>query len=321
MLMYLLTDNKTTQKILFLLQTLKPSQSHNSCVQFGSLSTGCTWVEVKAVNQNRCRLDAYPGKRGDLRTFFLSWLKLLPLLLPLPWPPSAHSVDSTAPPGLGKGRERRKRGAGNIFRVQYCCGLALFFLAVAVLKSTLTHGELCGLLEGLYPPGCPPALIHLVSLPAAHWPGRLAGSTWLPLRSWVLRSPSSASFSLLGSPCPSGGPLWQSPLRRAPGRVLSPGNTHLWPLVDRSPVTSRATELYSAAIAKFSSFTFSGRSPTAAHCVPPAPQDIWQTLMIFLKLLSFGPSSGECTPSIISSCGWQLKSVSPKVSFKEFSDY
>lgn len=156
MLMYLLRDNKTTQKILFLLQTLKPSQSHNSCVQFGSLITGCTWVEVKAVNQNWRRLEAYPGKERQSAYFFS-------FLIEASAPPTAlamtscRSVDSTAPPGLGKGRERRERGAGNIFRVQYCCGLAGtgFSGCGRVLKSTLTHGELCGLLEGLYPLAVP----------------------------------------------------------------------------------------------------------------------------------------------------------------------
>lgn len=150
-----------------------------------------------------CQSELMPTRslsweRGDLRTLFLSWLKLLPLLLPLLLPPASHSLDSTAPPGLGKGRERRERS-----REHLRCSVLLwagtgFSGCGRVLKSTLTHGELCGLLEGLYP-----LLIHLVSLPVVPCPGRLAGSMWLPLRSWVLRSPSSASFSLLGSPCPS----------------------------------------------------------------------------------------------------------------------
>lgn len=109
--------------------------------------------------------------------------------------------------------------------------------------------------------------IHLVSLPC----GSLTKVSDYSLGLWFSEVHCHVVFPYWGLSAPLGGPHWRSPLRKAPGHIWSPGNTHLWPVLDRSTAASR----------------------TAEPCLQPQPSS--HPLFVFLR-----PQTGNsplCRPS------------------------
>lgn len=97
-----------------------------------------------------------------------------------------------------------------------------------VLKSTPSHGELHGLLQGLYHRAVPKLSFTWYLSLVAPWLRCRVGYLWLPLRSLILRSPSFHRFPLLRLHCPS---LWWSLFCKVHWELpVTSGlpNTHLW---------------------------------------------------------------------------------------------
>lgn len=177
-------------------------------------------------------------------------------------------------------------------------------MAGRVLKSTPSHGELCGLLWGLYRRAVPKlSFIWYLSL-VAPWPRCLAGSLWLPLRSLILRSPSSHRFPLLRLHCPSGCPSF--------AKFIGSSWAHLVP-------QTHISDLHFIGVQWQSSIRCHNQVliPSLSQAPDPQQHGTHELLWFFLKRLLFGLRPGGCTSSMVSSTKMNFS----KSFFKKFSDY
>lgn len=124
--------------------------------------------------------------------------------------------------------KREREGAGSLSCLELLwAGIGFYWPCQEekVLKSTPSHGELCGLLRGLYHRAAPKLSFTWYLSLVAPWPRCLAGSLWLPLRSLILRSPSSHRFPLLRLHCPSGCPSFAESIESSWSHVVP--QTHI----------------------------------------------------------------------------------------------